>query len=508
MVLLACVAAMRLHAQEPPAATSLPDELVQYRRMFELRSLTNARTLTEQYANALAGIVRDAAAEGDYDQALAAQRRREQLVELYSKSLDDTALTNVILLKPADARVNGAVTYDRNQNALVSWKTAGSIASWDVTRITPGTYDVTLTYATADIGDVGRLNPFAVLPDLTTGGEFEFYEDSSLAGAEQNHRTGQIISTGGWTNWKSLTLPAIQITRTSARFALKITKARGSGGVMNLRGVRLSPPSALAAAAEAPTNPQDAAVPSVDEFAVLQLAYVDHLRQAVTPVLNAYADTVKTLAAKVANDPELAGDYNAEVKRVAQLVEDPLSILAGRARGPAQQGMNANGFRELRGATFVAAARNSGDCFKVKQGSEEFLVRLLWVACPPSDQADKKRLKECADYFGISEEDALAVGQQAQNFTAGFLAGKNLTLLTRDKKDEGENLLVSVQPEGVGDFAAVLVDHGLAMIKPADAPKGPARAHHESVLSELRDREKAARARKVPVGAWARKSEQ
>jgi endonuclease YncB( thermonuclease family) len=506
ILLLPCVGLMRLAAQDSPADKPA-EELVQLRRQFEIQALTRAKLLSEQFANALANIAREVGAEGDYDQALAAQRRREQLVRLYTSSLDETALTNVVLLKPGDARVNGAVNFDRSLNALVSWKTAGSVATWDVSRLTPGSYEVTLTYAAADLGDPGRVNPFGPAPDLSTGGDFEFFEDSSLAGADLNRRTGTVASTGGWTNWQTLTLPPIQLTRPSARLALRITKARGTGGVMNLKGIKLAPPSATTVASDpTKTAPADVVVP-VDEFTTMQLAYVARLKQAITPVINAYGETMKAQAAKYAGDPVVAGEYIAEAGRAAQLLESPQEIFSSPAKGP-RQSPNADGFRELRDVTYVANPNNTGDRFKVRQGEEEFFVRLLWVSCPPVNAKEEKRLKEQAGYFGISAEDALAVGQQAQEFTARFLAGKPLTLLTRGAKDDEDSLLVGVRPGKVGDFAGVLVDNGLALIKPAALKKGPAREHEESILRNLAEREKAAKMGAVPRGAWARSVEQ
>jgi endonuclease YncB( thermonuclease family) len=501
-----CAAFARLGAQDAATSIPVPEEMVQLRRQFESRAIGNAKLLSEQYANALASIIKDSAAEGDYDQALAAQRRREQLIKLYSTSLDDTVLTNVVLLKPADARVNGAVGYDRSLNALTGWRTAGSIASWDVTRLTPGSYDVTLTYAVADIGDIGRTNPFMAPPDLTTGGEFEFYEDSNLPGADQNRRTAQVTTTGGWTNWTTVALPPLQLTRSSARLALRITRTRGEGGVMNLKGIRLSPASVTAGTGDSPKEGADGSSPPADEFATLQQAHVERLRQAITPVVNSYAATVKALAAKVAGDPEAAGDCNAEAQRAEQLLVDPQAFLAGSAKGR-RPPAGLEGFRESRGVTYLPDAQNSGDRFKVKQGDEEFFVRLLAVACPPVDSKDTKLLKRFADYFGISVEDAQNIGQQAREFTAGYLSGKALAILTRGMKDDGGNLLVTVQPEGVGDFAGVLVDNGLAMIKAPAGRKGPARLHEESVLQDLQARERAAKERRIPPGGWARKSE-
>ncbi|MEY4484131.1 MAG: hypothetical protein RL693_1583, partial [Verrucomicrobiota bacterium] len=221
---------MSTKAQEtvvPKAASKEPDELVQLRKQFATRALQSASPLAEQYSAALTTVIKETGAAGDYDQALATQKRREGLIDLYSKALNETKLSNVIVLKPAEARVTGSVNYDRTSGELVNWKSAGSTASWDVSKIIPGSYDISVTYSVADIGEGAlRNNPLSSRDtSLETGGEFEFYEDSSLTGSAANHRTAQVTTTNGWANFVTMNLAPVQLTRTSARFALKITRA-------------------------------------------------------------------------------------------------------------------------------------------------------------------------------------------------------------------------------------------------------------------------------------------
>ena len=186
----------RLHAQDSSGTAAEPPELSQVRQQATLRAMAAGRTLAEQFSNALTTLAREVGATGDYEQALAALRRRDELAQLYTRQNNDPSLSNAIVLKPADARVSGAVSHDRQLNVLAGWKSAGSVATWDVTRITPGTYEATLTYAVAETGEASRILPSLTVPDLGTGGEIEFYEDSSLPGASQNRRTAQVTSTG------------------------------------------------------------------------------------------------------------------------------------------------------------------------------------------------------------------------------------------------------------------------------------------------------------------------
>ena len=496
LLLLCALAAMGpLSAEEAPGPP--PEELLQLRKQFEFRALASARLLAEQFANALTAIARDTGAAGDYEQALAAQQRRERIAALYTKANSDAASSNVIVLKPADARVNGAVNYDRASDALVTWRTVGSIATWEVPKVIPGTYQITLMYAVGDSGDDGRPGLQVSSTDLATGGDFEFYEDSSLAGAAQNRRVGQVAPTGGWDKWVTQTLTAVQLTRTSARFALRITRARGSGGVMNLKEVRLSPPGANA------SSPAGSATASDDEFARLQQAHLARLKDAITPVVTAYTANLKAVADKAAaaNDDDLAEDFNNEIKRAAGLIEEPQIVTTGPAKG-SKSPVNVEGMHEYRGATYVPDKENTADRFRVRLEGQDYFVRLLWVSCPPMNADQKRDVKAAAEYFGIGEEDVVTAGTQAQAFTERFLSGKSLTILTRSSKASLDGAMVIIRPGGVGDFGGVLVDNGWAMIRQPTGKKGTARQHEESMLNALKERETAARSRKIPPGAW------
>lgn len=507
VLLVACTFAglATLQGQAPADPAAPADELALLRRQAELRALTNAKLLGEQFSNALDVIAKEAGAAGDYDQALAAQRRREQILSLYTKSLGDAPQANVIVLKPADARINGSVNHDRTMDALVTWRTVGSIATWDVPKITPGSYEIIVTYAVGDMGEPGRINAFAPPPDTTTGGDFEFYEDSSLPGASQNKRTGTVETTGGWDQWTTVTLPPVQITRASGRFALKITRAKGAGGVMNVKEVRLAPPGTS-------TPPADPAGPAakVDEFAELEKAHVERMKGLITPVVTAYTTSLTSLAEKAmaAGDEDAADDFSDEAKRAATTANvDPRTILSGSAKG-SKPGNPVEGMRELKGATYVEDDQNSGDRFLVSHNGEQFFVRLLWVNCPPRDAEDTKLLKQSTDYFGITPEDAVAIAKQAKTFTKDFLEGKSLTLYTRGPRDAPYGVFAAVRPEGVGDFAGVLVDNGLAFVHAPLAKKTPARQNEDSILSALKEREAAARKRTIVPGAWALRNEE
>lgn len=507
MLLLLALPGLGMAQTASPAPRPVPPELNQLRQQFALRALTVSKTLAEQYASALGTLAREVGAEGDYEQALTAQKLRQELADLYARSLNDTTLSNVVVLKPADARPVGTVSYDRNSGDLVNWKAVGNLASWDVQKLVPGKYDIVITYSVAPMGELPtRLNPYSLPEDLSTGGEFEFFEDSSLAGASMNRRTGQVRDTGGWDKPATLQLAAINLTRTSARFGLKITRVNGGGGVMRLKEVRLVP--AKEGETAPPTDPNaptpGPAVP-VDEVARIRESYLLKVQNSVRPLVETYLGKVRKMVenARAQNNEELAADLEAETRGTQRLLDNPGRIVANSNAAPPAVSLRGQGFTEWEGATYVPSANNTGDTFLLSYQGETVPVRLLWVTCPPPSDEARAQARHCAIYFGLPEEEVYQVGRQAQAFTEAFLQGRPLKVHSRGEKDETGHLLVAVQPDGVGDFAGVLVDNGLACVNPPKARGRAAKRFEDLTLANLKDREKQARARPIPPGAWA-----
>ncbi|RBP46302.1 hypothetical protein DES53_102690 [Roseimicrobium gellanilyticum] len=511
LLLAGNVASQTTPAPAPATAPTEPPDLIQKRQQFMTRALTGSQLLSEQFAKALAALAREAGVAGDYELALKAQQRRETLAALYSSALEGSAISNVIILRAAEARVGGSVSHDRAKDVLVGWKAVGNVASWGVSRIAAGSYDVVITYGVADVGDPpSRPNPYLAAPDLTTGGDFEFYEDSSLSGAAANRRTGTVSSTGGWGEFSTVTLPAIQLTRTNATFALKITKAKGEGGVMHLKEIRLTPAKPVTAEAAAPALDENGQpLPQVDELTKLKQDHLERLRQKLMPISVDYTGKLSSLATTLARNAEAVEDLQNEVKRVERLGDNPRSLLQLRDRNrPVATAALADGMHEMRDAIYVAAPENTGDRFMVACNGETFPVRLMWVSCPlPGPVTPGASGQDPAKYFGLNDEDITAIGIMARDFTAEYLKEKPLRLVTRGLKDPDGALLVSVQTEALGDFAGALVDNGLAMVHQPVARARAAKLHEDAALTVLREREAAAKSRHIPPGAWSRASD-
>ncbi len=489
----------------PKGPAKEPEELAHLRKQYATRALQSSSPLAEQYSAALTTVIKDAGAAGDYDQALTAQRRRESLIDLYSKALNETKLTNVIVLKPADARVTGTVNYDRNTGELVNWKNVGSAASWDISKIIPGSYDIVVTYGVAEFGDAPVRNNPLVGRDMSleTGGEFDFYEDTSLTGAAANHRTAQVTSTGGWSTLTTINLAPIQLTRSSARFALKITRTRGEGGVMHLKEIRLVPVKAANSDQTAPADPANGEEPLKDDFTKLKETYLTRVKNVVPPVLSAYTTKLKSLGsiALAKNDPELTEIVNSEITRTQTMMESPETaaiVLAGSGGN-----LHASGFEEWKNVLYKPNPLNGGDRFFVAYNGQDIPVRLLSVTTPLLSGEAVAHNKQHANYFGISEEDTVDLAKRAKEFTEAFLQNKPFRIYTRGMKDPEGLLFVNVVPDGVGDFAGVLVDNGLAAINSLKIKTKEGRAAEDSTLMALKQREAAAKARPIPPGAWA-----
>jgi endonuclease YncB( thermonuclease family) len=330
--------------------------------------------------------------------------------------------------------------------------------------------------------------------DFLTGGELEFVEVTGLSGNETNRLQAAVAPTGGWNKFASLNLGTLKLTRTSTRLMLRVSHARGGGGVMHLKEIRLTPAKPHAA-------PSESAATVSTEFAKIRSDHETRLRALEQPIVDTYKAKLQTVEKQftTAKDTE-----NAEaVKAEAQRADHALAQTAASHPGM-QISASAEGFEEIRDATFVDAPSNTGDQFLISANSQQIPVRLLWVTCPSPLAEDTSNHKFLSQYFGISVDDSVALGRQAQEFTAAYLKDKSLRVLTRWQKDKNGAVLASIQPGELGDFAGILVDNGLAAINPLKESKGLARRRaDENAVSVLKEREAAAKAKPLPPGAWS-----
>ncbi len=472
---------------------SEPVELKQLRQQFTLRALTSTRTLADQYAKALVALEDQAGAAGDYETALNAQQRRQKLATLYSIASVDNF--DAIILRPGDAKITGPVAFNRMEGVLDSWRTTTCAANWDIFKVSPGTYSVTMTYGAANTGD-GEFRPFGFgLPEggQAPVGELELTEVTNLGGADVEKLTVQVRPTEGWTTYETVTLGDIKLSRTSARLMLKVTRLRGNGGLMHLREIRLTP---------AKPNAVKVDDTAAKEYVAEHQAHLARLTELGQPLVKSYVARLQSMGNEMAEkkDHEGAQFLLNEGKRVQQ----SLHVLGKEANPePGVAISRPDGLEEIQDARYVPDPTNVGDRFLVSMKNQIVSVRLLSVSCPSPHAEDEESHKRHASYFGITMDDSVALGRQAQEFTDTYLKNRPLRLLTRWMRDKNGAVLAIVQPGEVGDFSGILVDNGLAAISSPKEKSSERKSMEETLRASLKERETAAKAKAIPPGAWS-----
>jgi endonuclease YncB( thermonuclease family) len=123
-------------------------------------------------------------------------------------------------------------------------------------------------------------------------------------------------------------------------------------------------------------------------------------------------------------------------------------------------------WQTLEDCRLVESWRNDGDSFMVHWNEGELTVRLYFADTPEADYRFVDRTKAQADYFGITEEQAVEVGKMAKEFTKDALKG-GFSVRTRwqgvfsGKPNARKYGFVGI---GGQDLAELLVANGLARI--------------------------------------------
>ena len=76
-----------------------------------------------------------------------------------------------------------------------------------------------------------------------------------------------------------------------------------------------------------------------------------------------------------------------------------------------------------------------GDSFQIKvKTGHTYIFRLYGVDTPETDERYPDRIREQAEYFGISENRIRSWGEKATRFTERFLKRKDITVYTKKEK--------------------------------------------------------------------------
>ncbi len=127
-------------------------------------------------------------------------------------------------------------------------------------------------------------------------------------------------------------------------------------------------------------------------------------------------------------------------------------------------------WEKIEGCTLVPGEWQDGDSFTVRVAPKTFRIFRLYFVDTPEDGSDKRfpeRVAEQAAYFGVSQERAFQVGDEAARFTAKTLGAKPFTIWTlwRDALGSSKRKRFYAMVEVDGRWlSSMLVENGLARI--------------------------------------------
>ena len=156
----------------------------------------------------------------------------------------------------------------------------------------------------------------------------------------------------------------------------------------------------------------------------------------------------------------------------------------------------------LTNCQYLAHADSDGDSFRVRGGTNEFLLRLYFVDAPETNLRYPERTREQSEYFGVTLDESMKGGRMARDLVRDTLR-EPFTVWTRwataggRSKEPRYYALVQV---GTNALAEILVSKGLAQPKGVrpNLPTGQkATAYLEKLLALEAD------AKKKKVGLWA-----
>lgn len=173
---------------------------------------------------------------------------------------------------------------------------------------------------------------------------------------------------------------------------------------------------------------------------------------------------------------------------------------------PGAQGTRKIGaWEELHGCILVEDRDNDGDSFVVRHEGADHILRIYFADCPEKHrhQYNGPRIAEQGQYFGgLTEEETVAIGGDARDFSLALLREGPFTVLTRWEKVFDSGRFYAFVTVGERDLGERLVEQGLARIY----TKGENRPGGITVAAEkrrLQGMEQAAR--RANRGAWGKR---
>ncbi len=172
-------------------------------------------------------------------------------------------------------------------------------------------------------------------------------------------------------------------------------------------------------------------------------------------------------------------------------------LLRGLRDRPAAAGAPAvvGGYERIEGCTWVDHRGNDGDSFRLRLPDgrvEQF--RLYFADCPESafrsyggGRNNHDRIHEQALEFGVSDDQAVAIGKEAKRRVEGILRGGPITIFTGWDDPFGDRRYHAFVETPEGWLHELLVREGLARVhtKGAMLPDGTPEADQTRRLEEL-----------------------
>lgn len=160
--------------------------------------------------------------------------------------------------------------------------------------------------------------------------------------------------------------------------------------------------------------------------------------------------------------------------------------------------LRAAGWRTLEGTAYVENPANDGDSFHAKRNTRDYVLRLYFVDAPETDDRFPERLKEQADYFGVTVEQVVAGGVEAARRVEERIKDKKLEVHTRyeDARGAGRKkryyAMVRVEERWISEW---LVEQGLARVHGVgrDLPDGSSAQKQWNRLRKLEKEAKEAK---------------
>ena len=159
----------------------------------------------------------------------------------------------------------------------------------------------------------------------------------------------------------------------------------------------------------------------------------------------------------------------------------------------------------LEDCRLVRSEATDADSFHVKAASKEYILRLYFVDAPETDMSFADRVREQAQYFGLTPEQTITLGEHAKRFTKEKLA-QPFTVRTCMQDAMGRSRMAryyAFVETSEGDLAELLTANGLARLHGAEAqPAGLRSPEREWDKLKRLERE----AKQLKVGAWGASS--